>query len=60
MPDLQPQLAQAVKHLKENLPALIEMAQIRATCQWQHFKALKANGFSADEALKIVSLSTYP
>jgi len=46
-------LAQAVKHLQENLPALLEIEDLNAKVAWRKFTALRAEGFDAQQALEL-------
>lgn len=44
-------LAQAVKTLRDNLPAMIEMEQLQARITRSKFLALVAHGFTEEQAL---------
>jgi hypothetical protein len=46
-------LAQAVKNLRDNLPALLEMEEINARITRRKFVALQAQGFSEQQALEL-------
>jgi hypothetical protein len=56
----QAKLAQAVKHLRDNLPAQLELQVIKARVMFALFQSLKAEGFTPEEALHIVSNTRYP
>lgn len=50
-------LAQAVKTLKDNMPAMLEMAQLQAKIARERYMALVAAGFTEDQAIKLCATS---
>lgn len=50
-------LAQMVKHLKENLPAALEYEEMRAKIARRRFECLQIEGFTQAEAIEIISRS---
>lgn len=46
-------LAQAVKRIRENMPAMLELIQLEARQTRAKFLALVEQGFSASEALEL-------
>lgn len=53
-PDQQVALALAIKNLKENMPALLELDQLEAKRIANRFEALQKQGFSKEEAFEMV------
>lgn len=47
-------LAQAVKNLRETMPAMLEWQALQARIQRARFDALMREGFTADQALTLV------
>jgi hypothetical protein len=45
--------AEAVRHLRENLPALMDHVALMATLHRAKFNALKAEGFTDEQALEL-------
>lgn len=48
-------LAQHVKSFRENMPAMIENAELQARLYFKKYTALKKEGFTAVEALELCS-----
>lgn len=55
----QMEFAVAVKHMKENAPAMLELIEYQAKMWKKRYSELRKNGFTEDQALKLCTQTGY-
>lgn len=46
-------IAQAVKNMRDNLPAMLEHAEIKAAVTYKQYTAYRAQGFTEAQAIEL-------